>query len=137
MTRYLAITLGLLLIVLGWQYNTNIELSNNLATTQQAASNQQATIGELKTQKIQLNKSQRALAADLQQNKAAVLKQIKKLRQLENENQRYKDWANTPIPAAVIGLQQRPTITGSEHYRQYLRDRNPLPTKPDPTHHQQ
>jgi LysB family phage lysis regulatory protein len=137
MTRYLAITLALLLIVLCWQYNANIELSNNLATTQQTANNQQATIGELQTQKTQLNKSQRALAADLQQNKAAVLKQIKKLRELENENQHYKEWANKPIPTAVIGLQQRPTITGSEHYQQYLRNRNPLPTKPDPTHHQQ
>lgn len=119
------------LAALAWQYNTNIKLSQNLATTQQTANQQQATIRVLKTQKTQLNTTQRALAKDLQKNKAAVLKQLKKLKESENENQQVRDWSSMPIPAAVIGLQQRPNITGSEHYRQLLRDRDPMSVKPN------
>jgi LysB family phage lysis regulatory protein len=134
------ITTALLLLAalaaLGWQYNTNIKLSQNLATTQQTAKQRQTIIKALKTQKDQLNTSQQVLAKDLQKNKAAVLKQLNKIRKLENENQEVRDWSTKPIPAAVIGLQQRPSITGGEHYRQFLRDRSPLPLKPNTTEHQ-
>lgn len=124
------------LTALAWQYNTNIALTKNLATTQQTANNQKATITALSTQKMQLNKSQQALAKDLQKNKADVLKQLQKLRELEHENHTYRDWAHKPIPAEVIGLQQRPNITGGEHYRQHLRNRNPLPAQPYTASHQ-
>lgn len=140
MTRSIITTLSLLLltiaIALAWQYKTNIKLSKDLATTQKTANDQQALIAELKIQKHKLNSAQRALAKDLQKNKAAVLHQISQLKALEHENKQYHDWADNLLPAAIISLQQRPSITGNQHYRQYLRDRSTLPTQPNKTDQQ-
>ena len=138
MNRYILIAaiVSILSIVLAWQHITILELSENLAVSNHSNSLKQATITGLHAQKALLKKSQQKLATDLQQNRATVIKQIKQLRELEYENQDYRDWARQFIPNAVVGLQQRPTITGSEHYRQYLRNRDPLPTQPNKTGHQ-
>lgn len=138
MNRYILIAaiVSILSMFLAWQHSTILELSENLAVSNQNISLKQATITGLYAQKNLLKKSQRELATDLQKNKATVLKQIKQLRELENENQDYRDWARQFIPNTIVSLQQRPTITGSEHYRQYLRNRDPLPTQPNKAGHQ-
>ncbi len=43
-----------------------------------------------------------------------------RFKELTHENAEVKNWADTRLPDAVIRLQQRPAITGSEGYHAYL-----------------
>lgn len=113
-----------------WQYTTNQKLTTNLAVTQRALSEKKAIINNLSQQKNKLTASQQALTKTLQTNKAELIHQLKTLQELKDENQTYRDWASNLLPPTIARLQQRPTITSSEHYRKHLRHRKPLSAKP-------
>jgi LysB family phage lysis regulatory protein len=122
--------------IIYWQHTTNKKLTTNLAITQRALNEKKALINTLNQQQNKLTQAQQALTKMLQNNKTKLINQLQTLQELKNENQTYRDWANNPLPPTVISLQQRPTITSSEHYQTYLRHRQPLPTKSNNTHHQ-
>lgn len=52
------------------------------------------------------------LAIDRQFNK-----QQEETRRLQSDVQEIKDWADSSLPSSIIGLRQRPAITGSNLYR--------------------
>lgn len=46
---------------------------------------------------------------------------------LKRENAELKSWADSHLPAAVVGLLQRPAITGAADYQAHLSRSGPLP----------
>ncbi|QNF16137.1 phage lysis regulatory protein LysB [Aeromonas jandaei] len=46
---------------------------------------------------------------------------------LKRENAELKSWADSHLPAAVVGMLQRPTITGAADYQAHLSRSGPLP----------
>ncbi|MGL6554437.1 Rz-like lysis system protein LysB [Aeromonas jandaei] len=46
---------------------------------------------------------------------------------LKRENAELKSWADSHLPAAVVGLLQRPAITGAADYQAHLSSSGPLP----------
>lgn len=65
-----------------------------------------------------------ALQLGLQQRNAQLAAgaagRDQRFKELTHENAEVKNWADTRLPDAVIRLQQRPAITGSEGYHAYL-----------------
>jgi len=53
------------------------------------------------------------------------------LKELENENHAFKDWAAGQLPDAARQLRQRPALTGAAAYRQWLSGSDPLHPVPD------
>lgn len=49
------------------------------------------------------------------------------IKRLKRENDELKDWAARHLPAAVVGLLQRPAITGAADYQAHLSSSGPLP----------
>ncbi len=49
-----------------------------------------------------------------------------RLKELEDENQTFKDWAAGQLPGAARQLRQRPALTGAAAYRQWLSGSDPL-----------
>ena len=110
------------------EQRTNAELTESLATAQSyiAAKNKQlmAISAIAKENDIYQASMQQQLDA-LSQSETEKNQRIK---DLINENAALKRWANTPLPADIIRMQQRPTITGAASYRAHLSSSNPLPT---------
>lgn len=42
-----------------------------------------------------------------------------------------KDWADQPLPAAVVSMYEHPAVTGTGDYRQFLRDPNAVQSASD------
>jgi LysB family phage lysis regulatory protein len=57
-----------------------------------------------------------------------------RLKELEDENHAFKDWAAGQLPSAARRLRQRPALTGSAAYRQWLSGSDPLHPVPDQPH---
>ncbi len=57
----------------------------------------------------------------------AAVARAEQIKRLTNENPDVKKWADTPLPADVIRLQQRPAVTGAAGYRAFLSESNALP----------
>ena len=58
-----------------------------------------------------------------------------RLKELEDENQTFKDWAAGQLPGVARQLRQRPALTGAAAYRQWLSGGDPLhpvPNQPSP-----
>lgn len=119
----LAVALGLSAF-LGWRLDRSM----------QTVGEQVKTIGTLNGQLA--DKTSQLLAVDLmarandslqlglqrrnEQLAAEAAGRDQRLKELMNENTEVKRWADTRLPDAVIRLQQRPAITGSEGYHTYL-----------------
>ncbi|MEE9705701.1 Rz-like lysis system protein LysB [Aeromonas veronii] len=50
------------------------------------------------------------------------------IKRLKRENAELKEWADRPLPDAVIRLLQRPAITGAADYQTHLSGPNTVPT---------
>ena len=61
-------------------------------------------------QTFELRGTQQAIGSQL-------TKQQEETRRLQNDVQEIKEWADTALPADIIGLRQRPAITGADLYR--------------------
>ncbi len=79
------------------------------------------------------------LAAENQQAQATLRQQLARVSStsawrknqiegLKHELSNIKEWADTLLPNAINRLHQRPAISGSAQYRDWLSNRDPLPT---------
>ena len=78
---------------------------------------------ELDTQATAAAKLQSQLG-DLSMTAATRAETIKRLKR---ENDELRTWADRPLPAPVIGLLQRPAITGAADYQAHLSGSDPMP----------
>lgn len=117
---------------LGWR------LDKSTDTVDQQAKKIGTLNGQLSDKNSQLiavdlmGRANDALQLGLQQRNAQLAAgaagRDQRLKELTHENAEVKNWADTRLPDAVIRLQQRPSITGSEGYHTYLSGSDALHT---------
>lgn len=94
----------------------------------------EAKLNQENSQLIALNiltqtnsREQTRLYAAAEETRALLQTRQRHIEDLTRENEAYRRWDNTPLPAAAVRLRQRPDITGSQSYRDWLSKNNALP----------
>lgn len=73
------------------------------------------------------NADGRQLQARLADLAAISATRAQTITRLKRENDELRAWADRPLPAAVVGLLQRPASTGAAHYQAQLPDPAAMP----------
>ena len=60
------------------------------------------------------------LYAEAEQTSALLRQRQHRIEELKRENEDLRRWADTPLPADIIRLRERPALTGGAAYRQWL-----------------
>ncbi|EOY0214584.1 TPA: hypothetical protein LHY86_001072 [Salmonella enterica subsp. enterica serovar Dublin] len=63
---------------------------------------------------------QARLYAEAEQTSALLRQRQHRIEELKRENEDLRRWADTPLPADIIRLRERPALTGGAAYRQWL-----------------
>jgi LysB family phage lysis regulatory protein len=122
MTRIL-ITVGIILALLGanaWQYHQVQQQAERAATAEQNAADRQAKILRLQADAREREQAQQAMEQTQRDLRAQLGKRELTIRELQRENQEYRDWADNHLPAVTRRLRKRPAITGAGEYQQWL-----------------
>ncbi|WP_241602748.1 Rz-like lysis system protein LysB [Rosenbergiella nectarea] len=111
------------------------EAHNTIDLQQQSLQSNKEKIADKNSQLIALSlltetnsQAQTELYATAEKNSALLRDRLHTIEAITRENETLRNWAATKLPDDVIRLQQRPTLTGGEDYRQWLSDNHPLPT---------
>lgn len=91
----------------------NGRISTALTDTRTAITTLQAAAG-------QLAQEEQSLRNDLNNAHRLALSREQKIQRLLNENQVLRDWFDTPLPADIARLHQRPGFTGAADYLHWL-----------------
>lgn len=127
MTRTLAIVLALIIAALGlqsWRLNTarhTIEKQGNALETkvrELAKKNSQLISLSILTETN--SRAQMRLYATAEQTTALLRHRQHRIEELKRENEDLRRWADTPLPADIIRLRERPALTGGAAYREWL-----------------
>ena len=116
MNRLLLVVLALLLAALGWQTWRLADASRQSQAL--AKSNSQLISLSILTETN--NREQARLYADAEQTSALLRQRQRRMEELKRENEDLRRWADTPLPADIIRLRERPALTGGAAYRQWL-----------------
>ncbi|WNK02465.1 Rz-like lysis system protein LysB [Escherichia coli] len=127
MTRALAVVVALVLVALGWQSWRLNSASHTIETQRAALESKAQKLTKKNSQLISLsilaetnNREQARLYADAEQTSALLRQRQRRIEELKRENEDLRRWADTPLPADIIRLRERPTLTGGAAYRQWL-----------------
>lgn len=82
-----------------------------------------ATANTLTTTLQQERESQSALRAHQDQLRQALAKRAQTIEELKREKDELRDWAAQPLPDVARRLRERPALTGSAAYRDWLSGR--------------
>lgn len=123
-TPYLAIAALALMV---WSQRGDIARQESIITTYgQVIERQTAEMlelgGRMDTQRLDLAQLERTQ----DEFRNALDQRTFDLERLKNENPEIRRWADALLPDAVAGLRQRPALTGSAAYAEYLRTRHPV-----------
>ena len=121
---YVAITL---LALLAWAEHQTISAQKSAINgLQEHAAAVGRRIGEIslalehaKKNAYELQRNQDGLRSLLSQREIDI-------RKLQNDTEELQEWADSPLPDAIVRLRQRPAITGSAAYSEYLSSHHPL-----------
>jgi len=134
MNRTAALLLVLALAVAGWLKWQVVALGDQLDETQRensristALTDTRTAITTLQAAAGQLAQEEKSLRNDLNNAHRLALTREQKIQRLLNENQILRDWFNTPLPADVARLHQRPGFTGAANYLRWLSGGEPVP----------
>ncbi len=114
------------LAALYWLYSDLLDTRERAGQLELAVAQSQQSINAIQKTAKQNQAAQAALQQSLSDASTLAAMQSQQLEQLKHDFADVKAWADTPLPAAVIRLRQRPAITGSAAYRQWLSTRDPL-----------
>ncbi|WP_241574755.1 Rz-like lysis system protein LysB [Rosenbergiella nectarea] len=127
----LVIIIGLLVGGLSWRLH---EAHNTIDRQQQTLQNNKEKIADKNSQLIALSiltetnsQAQTELYATAEKNSALLRERLHTIEALTRENETLRNWAATKLPDDVIRLQQRPTFSRGEDYRQWLSENHSLP----------
>lgn len=119
------------LLLLSWRLH---EAYHTIDLQQQDLKSNKEKIADKNSQLIALSiltetnsHAQTELYATAEKNSALLRERLHTIEALTRENDTLRNWAATKLPDDVIRLQQRPTFTRGEDYRQWLSDNHPLP----------
>ena len=73
------------------------------------------------------SREQTRLYAAAEETRALLQTRQRHIEDLTRENEAYRRWDNTALPAVAVRLRQRPSITGSQSYRDWLSQNNAMP----------
>lgn len=134
MRRALVAVLALMLAALGWQ-SWRLNTANHTIETQGAALKSKAQ--ELTKKNSQLiglsiltetnSREQMRLYAAAEQTSALLRNRQHRIEELKRENVDLRRWADTPLPADVIRLRERPALAGGAAYREWLSQSDTVP----------
>lgn len=134
MTRALAVILALAFALLGWQ---SWRLNNASHTIEMQGAALKSKTQELTKKNSQLislsiltetnSRAQAQLYAAAEQTSALLRSRQRRIEELKRENEDLRRWADTPLPADIIRLRDRPPLTGGADYREWLSKSDSMP----------
>ncbi|HAI1363693.1 TPA: LysB family phage lysis regulatory protein [Escherichia coli] len=127
MNRLLLVVLALLLAALGWQTWRLADASQTISTQADELQSKSQALAKSNSQLISLsiltetnNREQARLYAEAEQTSVLLSQRQHRIEELKRENEDLRRWADTPLPADIIRLRERPAFTGGAAYRQWL-----------------
>ncbi len=134
MTRALAAALALALTALGWQSWRLSHASHTIERQGAALSGSARELARKNSQLIGLSilietnsREQVRLYAAAEQTTAQLRRRRHRAEELKRENGDLRRWADTPLPADIIRLRDRPALAGGAAYRQWLSQSDAVP----------
>lgn len=113
MTRALAVVAALALVALGWQSWRLNSASHTIETQRAELKSKAHELTKKNSQLISLsilaetnNREQARLYAEAEQTSALLRQRQHRIEELKRENEDLRRWADTPLPADIIGFQR-------------------------------
>ncbi|MFP5545882.1 Rz-like lysis system protein LysB [Salmonella sp. 741265135_HSA] len=131
MNRLLAVVLALALAALGWQSWRLNNASHTIETQGAALKSKTQELTKKNSQLIGLetnNREQARLYAEAEQTSALLRQRQYRIEELKRENEDLRRWADTPLPADIIRLRERPALAGGAAYREWLSQSDAVPS---------
>lgn len=137
MTRTLAVMLALIIGALGWQSwrlnnarHTIETQGEQLATNTQALAKKNSQLIGLSILAETNSRAQMRLYAAAEQTAALLRHRQHRIEELKRENEDLRRWADTPLPADIIRLRERPALAGGAAYREWLSQSDAVQPEP-------
>ncbi|WET41715.1 Rz-like lysis system protein LysB [Citrobacter enshiensis] len=134
MNRALALGLALALAVLGWQSwrlnnaSHTIEIQGrDLETKAQELTKKNSQLISLSILTETNSREQMRLYAAAEKTTALLRNRQHRIEKLKRENEDLRRWADTPLPADIIRLRERPALAGGAAYREWLSQSDAVP----------
>ncbi|MCA7807600.1 Rz-like lysis system protein LysB [Escherichia coli] len=134
MNRALALVLALALAVLGWQSwrlnnaSHTIEIQGrDLETKAQELTKKNSQLISLSILTETNSREQMRLYAAAEKTTALLRNRQHRIEELKRENEDLRRWADTPLPADIIRLRERPALAGGAAYREWLSQSDAVP----------
>lgn len=137
MTRALAVMLAMIVAVLGWQ---SWRLNNARHTIESQGEKLEKKEQELAKKNSQLiglsiltetnNREQMRLYATAEQTATLLRTRQHRIEELKRENEDLRRWADTPLPADINRLRERPALAGGAAYREWLSESDAVHPEP-------
>ena len=132
--RALAVVLALTLAALGWQSWRLNNASHTIETQGAALKSKAQELTKKNSQLIGLSiltetnsREQMRLYAAAEQTSALLRNRQHRIEELKRENEDLRRWADTPLPADIIRLRERPALAGGAAYREWLSQSDTVP----------
>lgn len=137
MTRALAVMLALVLAALVWQSWRLNNARHAIEAQSEALETKTQALAEKNSQLIGLsiltetnNRAQMRLYAAAEQTTALLRNRQHRIEELKRENEDLRRWADTPLPADIIRLRERPALAGGAAYREWLSQSDAMQPEP-------
>ncbi|EMR6451189.1 LysB family phage lysis regulatory protein [Enterobacter cloacae] len=134
MTRALAVILALVLALLGWQSWRLNNAGHTIETQAEALKKNKQELAKKNSQLISLSiltetnsRAQMQLFAAAEETSALLRSRQRRIEELKRENEDLRRWADTPLPADIIRLRERPALAGGAAYREWLSKSDTMP----------
>ncbi|HGL4204037.1 TPA: Rz-like lysis system protein LysB [Citrobacter farmeri] len=134
MTRLLAVVLALVIAALGWQSWQLNSARHTIETQGLELETKGLALAKKNSQLIGLSiltetnsREQTRLYAAAEQTTALLRSRQRRIEELKRENEDLRRWADTPLPADIIRLRDRPALAGGAAYREWLSKSDAVP----------
>ncbi len=134
MTRALAVIPALVLALLGWQSWRLNNAGHTIGTQAEALKKNKQELAKKNSQLISLfiltetnSRAQMQLYAAAEETSALLRSRQRRIEELKRENEDLRRWADTPLPADIIRLRDRPALAGGAAYREWLSKSDAMP----------
>lgn len=134
MMRLLAVLLAVALMALGWQSWRLNNASHTIETQSTALESKAQELTKKNSQLIGLSiltetnsREQMRLYAAAEDTRSLLRQRQNRIEELKRENEDLRRWADTPLPADIIRLRERPALAGGAAYREWLSKGEPVP----------
>lgn len=137
MTRTLPIAFALVIAALGWQSWRLNNARHTIETQGETLETKTQALAKKSSQLIGLSiltetnsREQMRLYAVAEQTSALLRHRQHRIEELKRENEDLRRWADTPLPADIIRLRERPAIAGGAAYREWLSQSDAVQPEP-------